>query len=271
MYRKLLNRIIEEDDTKTAFEILTWLLYAQRPLKTEELSEILVIEPRDTHLSDPTSPRDIVECCRGLVVWERASDTIRFTHETVKEFLKRLDSSLSPDKKALFLTSADIALRCLTYLNFDIFEDFREDETFVIDRMNRFKFSKYAAQFWAVHTRGKAEESEEVQCAVLRLLESENKKKSMLQIAGFTRSRFGRITLTKGQTPLHIIAEEGLTAICGIFLTGHTCIDRKYSLFTGLVNKKCPECPGLVLPESRHIGGGPGRTYPTAFSRVERT
>ena len=75
-YKKLLNRIIEEEDVKTAFQILSSLLYAQRPLKKEELSEALAIEPRESKIGERISTTDIVECSHGLVVWGSSSETI---------------------------------------------------------------------------------------------------------------------------------------------------------------------------------------------------
>jgi len=121
---------------KTAFQIMSWLLWAQRPLKTEELGEALSVEPGDLEIGESIPESAIVECCHGLVVWETSGNIIRFTHETVAGFLRTIDKFLSKENLALFLMPSDIALTCLTYLNFDIFDDFREDPVFAIERMN---------------------------------------------------------------------------------------------------------------------------------------
>ena len=47
---------------------------------------------RDVELSGAdalTSCEDIQECCRGLVVWEKSSDTVTFLHQTVQQYLAK--------------------------------------------------------------------------------------------------------------------------------------------------------------------------------------
>lgn len=82
------------------------------------------------------------------------------------------------------------------------------------ERTQRYKLSRYAAQFWDLHTRGEAENEPVIQRAVFSLLASKNKMDSMLQLETYANSSWGNINVTKGQTLLHVIAKNGLAKIC---------------------------------------------------------
>src|SRR5271163_2873649 len=91
-YEEVLARI---DDTKgkdTALQVLSYLFHAQRPLKMEELREILSIrtQPPDKDLYPEyfIDPVLIVHYCQGLVELDHDSGIVRFTHYTVQEFLR---------------------------------------------------------------------------------------------------------------------------------------------------------------------------------------
>jgi hypothetical protein len=81
-------------------------------------------------------------------------------------------------------------------------------------RVQNYKFSRYAAQFWGFHTRGEAEKKPDIERAVISLLASKKKRGSMLQLETYANSSWGDIDFTKGQTLLHVIAKNGLAKIC---------------------------------------------------------
>jgi hypothetical protein len=95
------------------------------------------------------------------------------------------------------------------------FDDICPDVESVKKRMQIYKLSLYATEYWGVHTR-KAEESCDVQNTVVSFLKSENKKNSMLQMEEYTsRSNwFDGGSFTKGQTLLHVIAMNGVATVC---------------------------------------------------------
>ena len=100
-------------------KVLSWLFYAQQPLKMDEIREILSIriDPPDSQLHPEyfVSPSQVINSCQGLVELDGDSGILQFTHYTVQEFLmdKYLDKLLGP---------TDLAKICLTYLTFDIFD-----------------------------------------------------------------------------------------------------------------------------------------------------
>jgi len=211
-YRRLLDRTIE--DKEYVFKILGWIYHARRPLRMNELREAIVVEPdhKTLNLDFLPSPGRLLQCCEGLVVWERTSDTVRFLHSTVKDFI---DEEAPP-----ILLPVDYITRiCFTYLSFDDFEGGPcADEESMRKRVHKYNFSRYAAQFWVLHTKGEAENEPDIQRAVLSLLASENKRHSMLQLETYANSIWGNISFMKGQTLLHVIAKNGLATICRFIL-----------------------------------------------------
>jgi len=227
-YQKLIDRIV---DKETAFQILSWISHARRPLKVDELLEAIAIEIGTPEMDETNliKPQDIGHACCGIVILEGSNDTVRFVHDTVKDFLPR--ANIPNEDKKMILTRTEISLACLTYLNFDVFDTIHFDKQFVLQRMRIRKFGKYASQFWALHTKCEAEKSANVQAATLRLLQSENKKTSMLQMEAYAHSRLDSIEFTKNKTALHILAEKGLAIICSLFLFEHQDADKECFLF----------------------------------------
>jgi ankyrin repeat domain-containing protein 50 len=138
-YREVLIRINETKGEDTAWEILSWLFHAQRPLKMGEIREVLSIriQPPDTelHPEDFINEDQIIHYCQGLVELDLTSEIIRFTHYTVQEFLKYEKKLLAP---------AQLAKVCLTYLTFDVFEHgpCPNKESFH-QRLETYRFSDY--------------------------------------------------------------------------------------------------------------------------------
>jgi hypothetical protein len=120
LYEDIMHRIEKGGDTDRdlAVRTLSWILHSTntRPLKMNELRELLVIEDGDNDLDERQSTaEDIIAVCQSLVVCDLQSNVVRFTHFTVQEFLN--------DKyRDKLLPSTDLAKVCLTYLTFDIFE-----------------------------------------------------------------------------------------------------------------------------------------------------
>jgi ankyrin repeat protein len=93
LFADILTRDAESRDESIL--CLQWLLFAQRPLKREELyfAVLLGIDPIDSvewyrsEISRETIDRFIVSCSKGLAEVSRAKDeTVQFIHESVRDF-----------------------------------------------------------------------------------------------------------------------------------------------------------------------------------------
>jgi hypothetical protein len=206
-YDEVLTRIraAGSSTSDTANQTLTWIFHAARPLQMDELLEALCVKEwqLDIDRNRKFNAADIVQMCQSLVVYEESSGIVRFIHPTVQEFLKSLK-----------LPVIDLAKTCLTYLEHNAFNDICANKESMETRVQTYKLCLYAAKFWGSHTRGETETLACIEQAVFRLLASENKRDSILQMIEYANSTWGELSFVKGQSLLHIIAQNGLATIC---------------------------------------------------------
>jgi hypothetical protein len=213
-----------------AFQIMSWIYRTPRGLLMDELREALVVEDGDKEFNDEaiSSPKYIVEKCAALVIYDDHTGVVRFSHETVQEYLQmHCEKDLLP--------AAALAKVCLTYLRFDVFDHFREKHSeYVAEWIQNNKFIGYSAEFWGLHTRGESEKDPHIQEAVLLLLSSENKKSSMLEIQSWFSDPWSEVahSIPTSRTVLHVVCSEGLATICKLVLEGRLNASDRYMLAT---------------------------------------
>jgi ankyrin repeat protein len=144
---------------------LAWVYFAKRPLYMAELQEALAVNPiedldepdedwRDLDWDDFEKPQTILDSCGSLILWDRSTDVVGFSHYTVSEFLAaHPDGNIEPE--------IYIARLCLTYLCFDFFEGGACDEFVDYERrIKRYRLAPYIARFSMKHvSESNAEES----------------------------------------------------------------------------------------------------------------
>jgi hypothetical protein len=209
-YDEIVNRI-EQSDRDLAFRVMSWLFRAKTVLRMEELLEALVVEDgdRDLERDGMLEPSAVIECCKSLVIYDETSGFVRFAHKTVHDYIEANIHLLPPP---VHLTDT-----CLTYLSFDVFQEACLDKKSTEKRIQQYRFSLYAAQFWGFHAR-ESEESGDVQKAVVACFVSEGKRNAILQIAAYANSNGRNISFPTGQTSLHLLAEMGLAKTCSLLM-----------------------------------------------------
>ena len=213
-YADVLKRIDEgkaKGDKEIAMLTFSWLLRAQRTLTMNELLQAIAVDygANDSEFDSMYTANDIIECCQSLVVYDEVSKSIRFTHFTVQEFFaKHLQIELPSPKH--------LALACLTYLTFDVFNHPCNSALSMSERVATYEFGNYAAQFWGYHVE-QVEDDPEVQIAVGTFLTSINKVRSMLQLQAYGTS-YWAVSFVEGQTLLHLCARNGLATACKLIL-----------------------------------------------------
>ena len=170
---------------------------------------------------DDYGAADIVKNCQSLVRHDAASGIVRFAHPTVQLFLEGQDIP----------RASDLAMTCIVFLGFD---EFARDRPDIRNRLVDHKFYSYAARFWALHTKGEAENCKNIQRALVRLLSDENKTNAMLQAWAGMTSEF-----TRGQTWLHILAIMGLETVSKIIFERDPERKDRYVLSATLLKVPC--------------------------------
>ena len=153
-------REIKDTNSEYARRLLLCVAVASRPLRVEELAEILAFdfeEPipafhEDSRLKNPVEA--VLSICSTLlsIVEYRDSQVTQFAHFTVKEFLI---STRFAEKHNTISTRYHISLTpahtvitqaCLGML-------FHLDQSITKDSLARFPLAKYAAEHWFEHAR----------------------------------------------------------------------------------------------------------------------
>jgi len=237
-YDEAMKRISSQDDedVQLAKQVLSWLLYAQRPLTVTELQHALATEPEARALDEEALPDEdlLVSVCAGLVVVENESAIIRLVHYTTQEYFERVQMHLFPTAKI------DIAASCLTYLMFDDYScldladiDYRfgMEEAFYEWGLNEsYPLLNYAVPYWADHTRGETEQHPQVQRLAFQLLESECRTVRELRDLSHQSYNF----ILGDRDPLHAAASFGLEHIAMMLMDEGVPVDASVKGLTAL-------------------------------------
>lgn len=144
---------IEAQGTEVAAlakDILSWIVFARRPLTTVELQHALAVEDGALELdeSNVTDVEDMIAACCGLVTVDEESRIIRTMHHTAESYLDRTRSRWFP------AAEANITRACLTYLSFRPFQSGPcETDDELRERYREAPFFTYAAHNWGTHAR----------------------------------------------------------------------------------------------------------------------
>ncbi|MCJ1394682.1 hypothetical protein MMC18_007562, partial [Xylographa bjoerkii] len=170
------------------FKILQWLAYSCRPLRLEEISEIVAIDvndnPRFNTETRPLKPQNVLAMCSSLVTTTAATDLIqntageeaRLAHLSVEEYLVSERIRYGPASEynmQEWCANASIAEACLAYLL-----QFDERVCLTSENLSEFPLAEYAAKNWVEHTRQSGEGSNEMQELIMELLRNQCKKEA---------------------------------------------------------------------------------------------
>lgn len=214
-YEHVMGRIFSQHKgaVNIAKKVLGWLTFAKEPLTTTTLQHALAVAADSAKFNHEAviEAEDLISVCAGIVIIDQQSGIIRMVHYTAQDYIERIrDSQLPPQ--------IDVARTCLTYLGFDIFDNPCLNRKSVEVRLKQYRLSRYAALYWADHTRGNAER--ETEPAIFRTFTSLGKRESMGQIQMYANSDWGKFRQSIGNSHLHIIASNGLETICESLLGG---------------------------------------------------
>ncbi|KAF4947314.1 hypothetical protein FSARC_14009 [Fusarium sarcochroum] len=125
VYQAALDRISTqpEKQRKTAMNLLTWIVFAKRPLTVTEATQVLAIQDAssDSHSSRLMIPKasatsqtewDLTSVCAGMVVGvvEKKTTFLHLAHSTAEQHLKESLLARSQDAHS---TLTEVCLRCL--------------------------------------------------------------------------------------------------------------------------------------------------------------
>jgi hypothetical protein len=210
-YRKSMERILRNKREDLPVRILSWIFYAVRPLKMHELQDALAIEKEQKQFVERyrTIPSAIVKSCQGLIDYDDTTQSVKFVHDTVKEFLQAHHiSDLHPP--------SELAKTCLYYIGLDEFNEPCLTQEDLSLRLDKLKFTKYACEHWAHHARGDPETTVEIQKLTFSTLRTAKKLQSLTQINQYRDLRM--FNVAPQTIVFHILALNGLAMLCQVLL-----------------------------------------------------
>jgi hypothetical protein len=157
-YVRILERIEVQSPymRNLAMNCLAWIVYARRPLSTEELQQALAVNSDCKVRQDlqTDSPQVILEACGNLL--EEANDSIRPIHFTVQEFLTTAVQGLSQNAMRAQLLDmqavhSQLSLTCLAYIRLMALERPAESQWELKKQLNKNSFAGYACQSFDYH------------------------------------------------------------------------------------------------------------------------
>jgi hypothetical protein len=121
-YDEAMERIKRQPTQILALQVLSWIVYAVRPLQVEEVQHAIAIdelEPDDRSVSDEslTPQRIIVNSCAGMIKIDEKSNIIGLVHKTTQDYFDRRGADHFPHAQR------DIGITCLKYLSVEVFSE----------------------------------------------------------------------------------------------------------------------------------------------------
>jgi ankyrin repeat protein len=243
----------------SAKRLISWLLWATRPLSVSELQHGLSIEEGDTFL-DGSCLIDIdaiISSCEGVVLVEEESRRVRFVHYTFQEFLERL----LPDPQQQ--VHSEMAKSCLIYLLFESFSTGRCISDTEMDlRLEKHPFLLYAAKSWATHFQKSQQDRIEDNGPVIRMLEDTSFREAYLQAYMLPNSRYDLYSWTspKHAPGLWLASWLSLPPVATLLLSRGSEVDEEASngstaLFAA-AQSSCLEVIQLLLDNGASPNGG---------------
>ncbi|KAJ9217078.1 hypothetical protein DTO166G4_1133 [Paecilomyces variotii] len=151
-YDNAMQRIEDQvtDQKEMAWEVLSWITCAKRPLTTTEIQNALAVELGESDLDEDniSDLDDIISACAGLVTVtvDASSSVIRLVHYTAQEYFERTWTRWFPD------AHKSIATTCVTYLSFNAFRaGICATDTEFEARLEEYPLYSYAARNWGHH------------------------------------------------------------------------------------------------------------------------
>ena len=202
-YDEAWERIVKHPNSERAKQVLSWISFASRPLTIRELQHAVAVSPEDTNLEPNKLPAEssLTSACMGLVTVDQESQEVRLVHETTQAYLENRRQIYFPNAQQV------IAVTCLTYLSFDIFEKgYCPSDELLEARLQQNALLDYAARNWGNHAYGDVEQA--IQTPTLKFLKSDTKVSCSAQAMLLPEGRYSSHSqrIPKDVTGMHLTA-----------------------------------------------------------------
>ncbi len=240
MYTKMLNdhSVRSGVSQPLQLELLRWVTHSCRPLRLLEIAAMVDSLPNKfsvdldaTSLRSSASTKSVIRIACGPLLEILDDETVSIIHHSFTEYLTELDR-VKPETKGDSFPSIDpatshveMAITCIQYLNTDWDDGFEFDSKslgrygignlpppIVALYMQR-PFLRYASAYWPYHAKEAGHADKRLQRQLDQLFSADSTKFLSWQQLRITEAITTRSLRhhVAGSTPLHVVADEGLS------------------------------------------------------------
>ena len=163
-YEKILLGVDTSEEREMLRRALQFIVFAVRPVRTEELAEAIIVEADWVQLDKEARFIKVDDIFKGLrSLFLTTEGLVRLSHYSVKEYLRSERAIEGPANFFALMpeeSNVEIALTCLTYINL---HDFDEgpcvSATQFECRLSNYPFLDYACNYWFIHAQSEAAQS----------------------------------------------------------------------------------------------------------------
>lgn len=199
-----------------ARRLISWILYAKRRLKLEEILTAFAIDEDGLHYENMPTSDILLRICVGMVVFNQADSTVGLVHTSAYQYLYTF---ISPE-----ISHFDIAQTSLRYLGLKgLIPEPCNSSKELMARFDELKFLSYSAKHWGHHICNQDSEKR-LQFLIMALLNDEKLMNAAFQALQFRPEFEGALadeifdSVPKGQHALHITAYWNLSETAKIIL-----------------------------------------------------
>ncbi|KAJ7581603.1 hypothetical protein C8J56DRAFT_759141, partial [Mycena floridula] len=198
------------DLSTIAYKVFSWLAFACRPLRSKELQHAISVSANmnEMDFDDVIKMEWLTDICAGLIVLNCLLTTV--LDYTTQEYFQSNQQHLFPS------IHSSMAITCLTYLSFGVFET---NDSIAQLVKNQYPFYDYSSHYWGIHAY-KDESSQVIQHCLQFLEKDLHVAHSSAQCADTNIP-----TLPKSNTPLSLAAQYGQAEIVETLLEHKADLD----------------------------------------------
>ncbi|KAL8903177.1 MAG: hypothetical protein Q9207_004099 [Kuettlingeria erythrocarpa] len=198
--------------TQLSLTVLSWVVFARRPLDLPELQHALAIRlDRDFSEDDSYDEEEILKYTAGLVGVAADNGAVRVSHYTVQEYFMDDGKHWLPQD-----ANTQIARACLHYMSIGDLStpcNFSQEEAEFEERKKQYPFMCYAYEYWGHHARD-AMRDRDVTAQALRFLKNPELVATLVQGQWYLGSaEASKWEIRRGANALHVAAWFGLTDV----------------------------------------------------------
>ena len=236
---KNIDRIIRQTPSRSSLGLsaLRWLSSARRPLKSQELCDILSLDlsqRRALHEKYQPTSEMILTCCQGLVYLDSSRQTLHLVHLAIREHVRSKEHQLFGESIQKLACKS-----CLVYLLDDAFvrgpvevplrhPGTSLDDTELLRLLKKHTFLDYLSKNWSWHVQDCLGDPN-VRVLLMKVLQSQARIGLTVQISRYLegyRDMYWSLEHVYSFSSLHLASELGLTEIaCELIDTGKAAVD----------------------------------------------